>query len=180
MRTVLPAPASYGGKPASRFWEIEDGAVRFGALTTGRADLARLLLAEFALAYGDDWFVVPIDLPIGAVCAVSTFEVTDTFGKVAEIERSVDPVWRLFDVDTDAGTPSRLKQLFFLAPALAEIAESDPVEDVGLVRDEMANGVWGIERRYQAAAGTAVDRYAEYQQERAATGTWPPISATRS
>ena len=46
-----------------------------------------------------------------------------------------------------------MAELFFLAPALAEIAESDPVEEVAFFRDEMANLVWGIERRYQGAAG---------------------------
>ena len=44
------------------------------------------------------------------------------------------------------------------------MAESDPVEEVALIRDEMANVVWGVERKYQGAAGTAVDRYAEHQR----------------
>ena len=170
VRTVLPSPAAYGGMPASRFWEIEDGSVRFGALTTGRTDLARLLLAEFALTYGNDWFVVPIDLPVGSVCSVDQFEITDTFGEVTPVERSTSPptgpdgsAWRLFEVSAP-DAPDRVSQLFFLAPALAEIAESDPVEEVALIRDEMANIVWGVERRYQGAAGSAVDRYAEHQR----------------
>jgi hypothetical protein len=186
IRTVLPSPAAFGGMPASRFWEIEDGSVRFGALTPGRTDVARLLLAEFALAYGNDWFVVPVDLPVGSVCSIASFEVTDTFGEVTTVGRSADPVppgaapgapadrrsFRLFELAADdegappttASTPPPTPPLFFLAPVLAEIAESDPVEEVGLVRDEMANLVWGVERRYQGGAGTAVDRYAEHQQ----------------
>jgi hypothetical protein len=166
IRTVLPAPAGYGGMPAARFWEIEDGSVRFGALTTGRTDLARLILAEFALAYGTDWFVVPIDLPVGSVCALDAFEVTDTFGEVTMVERSVNDggaPWRLFELAAPNG-PIRVARLFFLAPTLAEIAESNPVEEVALIRDEMANVVWGIERRYQGGSGAAVDRYAEHQQ----------------
>jgi hypothetical protein len=167
IRTVLPSPVSYGGMPASRFWEIEDGTVRFGGLTTGRTDLARLLLAEFALSYGNDWFVVPVDLPVGSVCAVDRFEVTDTFGERALVERSTNrtgSVWRLFELDAPAG-PQRVSQLYFLAPALAEIAESPPVEEVALLRDEMANVVWGVERRYQGGAGTPVDRYEEHQRQ---------------
>ena len=167
IRTVLPSPVSYGGMPASRFWEIEDGTVRFGGLTTGRTDLARLLLAEFALSYGNDWFVVPVDLPVGSVCAVERFEVTDTFGEKAQVERSTNregSVWRLFELDAPAG-PARVAQLYFLAPALAEIAESPPLEEVALLRDEMANVVWGVERRYQGGAGTPVDRYEEHQRQ---------------
>ena len=166
LRTVIPAPAGYGGMPAARFWEIEDGSVRFGALTTGRTDLARLILAEFALAYGTDWFVVPIDLPVGSVCSVDGFTVTDTFGEVAAIARSANESgapWRVFEINASGGS-THAGQLFFLAPTLAEIAESNPVEEVALLRDEMANLVWGVERRYQGGAGSAVDRYAEHQR----------------
>lgn len=166
VRTVIPAPAGYGGMPAARFWEIEDGSVRFGALTTGRTDLARLILAEFALAYGTDWFVIPVDLPVGSVCSVDAFTVTDTFGEVATIARSANDrgaPWRLFELNAPDG-PARVAELFFLPPTLAEIAKSNPVEEVALIRDEMANVVWGVERRYQGGAGSAVDRYAEHQQ----------------
>ena len=167
VRTTLPAPVWYGGKPASRFWEIEDGTVRFGALTTGRTDLARLLLAEFALTYGDDWFVVPIDLPVGSLCEIDSVQVTDTFGVVTSIPRSADVSWHAFEL-TAPGAPSGVPSLFFLAPTLAEIASSDPVEDVLVARDELANIVWGIERSYEGAASTSVDRYAAYQAARAA------------
>ncbi|MGZ8159472.1 MAG: beta/gamma crystallin-related protein [Methylobacter sp.] len=53
-RTVIPAPISYSGMPALRFWEFEDAQVDFGAVDAGPTDLARMLLVEFALAYGND------------------------------------------------------------------------------------------------------------------------------
>jgi hypothetical protein len=62
LRPTLPAPVEYPGKPADRFWEFEDAAVHFGALTAGPTDLSRLLLVEFALIYGNDWFIVPVRL----------------------------------------------------------------------------------------------------------------------
>jgi hypothetical protein len=168
VRTVLPTPVRYGGMPADRFWEIEDGEVAFGGLETGRTDLARLLLAEFALAYGNDWFVVPVDLPLGSVCAVQRLEVTDTFGEVTQIPAaSADGAgWRMFELS--ASGPQRIQRLFFLPPALAGSDESDPVEEVAIVRDEMANLVWGVERRYQGSTGRAVDRYEEHQRRLAA------------
>jgi hypothetical protein len=166
VRTVLPTPAVYGGMPAGRFWEVEDGSVRFGALAGGRTDVARLLLAEFALTYGDDWFVVPIDLPVGSLCSIDGLEVTDTFGETTRIERSVNQTgapFRLFELDAPFG-PARVSKMFFLPPVLVEVAESDPIEEAGLMRDELANVVWGIERRYQGGAGTPVDRYEEHQR----------------
>lgn len=166
VRTVLPTAASYGGMPADRFWEIEDGTVRFGGLDTGRTDLARLLLAEFALIYGNDWFVVPIDLPVGSVTSIDSLKLTDSFGVEAQIGRSVSATshpFRLFELDAPSG-PQRVEQLFFLAPAVAEVSESPPTEHVVFFRDEMANLVWGVERIYQGGAGTPVERFEEHQR----------------
>jgi hypothetical protein len=166
VRTVLPTPVTYGGMPAQRFWEIEDGTVRFGSLNTGRTDLARLILTEFALTYGTDWFVIPVDLPVGSVTSVDGFEVVDTFGIPTKVERSVtsaDRGFRVFELDAPDG-PARVADLFFLAPAVAEVAESPPTEHVVFFRDEMANVVWGVERKFQGGAGTPVDRFEEHQR----------------
>lgn len=166
VRTVLPTSVTYGGMPAQRFWEIEDGTVRFGALDTGRTDLARMILTEFALTYGNDWFVVPVDLPVGSITAVDGFEVVDSFGIMTNVERSVSASthgFRMFELDAPEG-PQRVAQLFFLAPAIAELSESPPTEHVVFFRDEMANVVWGVERAYQGGAGTPVDRFEEHQR----------------
>ena len=166
VRTTLPASVSYGGMPADRFWEIEDATVRFGDLDTGRTELARMLLAEFALTFGNDWFVVPIDLPVGSVTALDTFQVTDSFGVVTDVGRSVPPQggFRMFETDAPAG-PQRVQGLFLLAPTTAEVAESPPTEHVVFFRDELANVVWGVERTYQGGAGTPVDRFEEHQRQ---------------
>ena len=105
VRTTLPAPVSYGGMPADRFWEIEDATVRFGGLDTGRTELARMLLAEFALTFGNDWFVVPVDLPVGSVTAIDSFRVTDSFGVPTDVSRSAPPGggFRMFETDAPAG-----------------------------------------------------------------------------
>ena len=159
--TLLAAPVSYRGMPADRFWEIEDSAVRFGGLRTGRTDLARLLLAEFALTYGNDWFVIPVDLPVGSVARVSTLTVTDTFGETTSVPAAADTDWRMFELSAP------MDGLLFLPPVLLETQESDAVEEVALFRDEMANVVWGVERIYQGTSGTAVDRYEESQRAQA-------------
>ncbi|HKE56580.1 MAG TPA: hypothetical protein VKB46_07760, partial [Pyrinomonadaceae bacterium] len=65
--TAIPAPVSFRGMPAARFWEFEDAQVDFGAVDAGPTDLLRLLLVEFALAYSNDWFVIPVELEIGAI-----------------------------------------------------------------------------------------------------------------
>jgi hypothetical protein len=154
--------------PADRFWEIEDSAIRFGGLVSGRTDLARLLLAEFGLTYGNDWFVVPIDLPVGSIANITTLAVTDTFGETIAVPAAADEAWRMYHVAAAQGALAHLEGLLFLPPALVETQESDPLEEVGFFRDEMANVVWGVERTVQGAAGTGVDRYEEAQRALAA------------
>ena len=65
MCTAIPAPVTFRGMPAARFWEFEDAQVDFGSVDAGPTDLLRLLLVEFALAYSNDWFVIPVELEIG-------------------------------------------------------------------------------------------------------------------
>lgn len=81
VRTVLPTVAAYPGMPATRWWEMEDARVYWGGLTAERTDLARLLLAEYATSYANDYFLVPLELPAGTVTRVTSVVVTDTFGE---------------------------------------------------------------------------------------------------
>jgi hypothetical protein len=162
-RHVLPAPASYPGMPADRWWEFEDAATNLGALDAGPTDLGRLLLVEFALVFGTDWFVVPIDLPVGALFRVLDCNVRDTFGVVTPVgpSRNTDGSrWSMFEL-TAPDDPAYLRDLFFLAPTLPRTLDGDPLEEVALFRDEMANMVWAVERRVQGPAGEPIDRYLE-------------------
>jgi hypothetical protein len=173
LRPTLPAPVGYAGKPADRFWEFEDSAVHFGAIDAGPTDLTRLLLVEFALVYGNDWFVVPARVPVGSLARITRFEVRDTFGVVSTVERSRDAgatPWSLFEVDGADG--------LFLAPALADTMTGEPIEQVALFRDEMANMVWGVERRVQGASGDGYDRADEASRAAAQQQVdGPPVDA---
>ena len=80
VRNVIPAPASYPGMPAERWWELEDNQIDFGAIQTLPGDLTGLVLLQFAVTYGNDWFVVPIDLKIGTLLRIRAVTVTDSFG----------------------------------------------------------------------------------------------------
>ena len=40
-----------------------------------------MLLVEFAITYGNDWFVLPIDLDVGSLCRTRLLIVTNTFGE---------------------------------------------------------------------------------------------------
>lgn len=158
-RTLIPTPVSFKGMPARRFWEMEDSAIDIGAMEAGPADLGRLMLREFALIYGNDWYVVPLAVRVGSVSQITSLVVTDTFGVTVVVPHYSQTAdggrWHMFAVSGDVA-PHRLLVL----PTLARSNKSDPIEQVLLVRDEAANMAWGIERIVTGASGTPVDRAA--------------------
>ena len=165
-QTVVPAPVSYRGMPAARFWEFEDAQVDFGAVDAGPEDLARLLLVEFAITYGNDWFVMPIELPVGSLCRADSLVVTNTFGERFVIRSSAESgpqaaSWRMFQLaQPSLDTNSMINAGFFLlSPSLMRTVESRPVEEVLFLRDEMANMAWGVERVIESPTERPVDRF---------------------
>lgn len=182
MRAILPTPVSYPGMPANRWWEFEDARVWFGAIEAEAGDVARMLLVEFATVYGNDWFLAPLELDAGALAHVEAVVVQDTFGQstlVRPTERARAGVgatpWRMFRV---SGAEPEL----LVVPSVATGGlEGAPLEDVLLVRDEMANLGWAIERRVVGASGVGVDRYERSRAQRAAQPppAGPPLPAYR-
>jgi hypothetical protein len=184
-QTVVPTPVEFAGMPAPRWWEFEEGRVDFGRVDAAPDDLARLLLIEFALVYGNDWLMVPVTLDAGSICRIRSLEVTDTFGLTLEIPPSEQPgdtaaSWGLY-YPAEARRPLTHRvepaaRLFFLPPTLASSLSSDPVEEVLLIRDEMANMAWAIERTVPGADGRPLDRFEAYQEKRRAAPPPAPIS----
>jgi hypothetical protein len=171
-RTVIPTPVTYRGMPATRWWEFEDADVDFGRVEAGPTDLLRLLLVSFALDFGNDWFVVPVELDVGAVCRVRSLVVTDSFGQRTLVRPAaqVDGArrdWRMFTptpVTPPAANAADLSaELLLLAPATAPGLHGEPVEEVLLLRDEMANLGWAVERVVESAVGGRLDRVEAYR-----------------
>ncbi|HTE47843.1 MAG TPA: hypothetical protein VK636_21560 [Gemmatimonadaceae bacterium] len=173
----LPTPVEYAGKPADRFWEFEDSNINFGFVDAGPTDLARMALIEFLLVYGNDWFGVPLTLPVGSVFHVTKFTVRDTFGIDVDINPSRNTgatPWSVFNISGGRVPEGAL----FLAPTLIDTIESAPIEEVALFRDEMANMVWGVERKVQGISGDPYDRTSdEYQRAAQQQVDGPPVDA---
>jgi hypothetical protein len=157
--SLIPGRVRYPGMPSSRFWEFEDARVDLGAVQVDAGDLARLLLLEFSLAYGNDWFLVPVEVVTGTISRVTALEVVDTFGQRRTIPAAAegDPGRRsrLFRLSTP-GTDLTADALL-VPPLLGSSLESDAVEQVRFARDEHANLVWAIERTVESAAGRPLD-----------------------
>jgi hypothetical protein len=158
-RTVVPGPVRFSGQPDPRWWSFEDGRTDFGAVSPDSTDLVKALFLEFALVSGDDWFLLPCDLPEGVLADVDGVMVTDVFGQRSWVEPAgTGPDddwqrWSMFNLDV-AGTAPVAARLGVFLPPTVPASEGTPVEDVLLVRDEAANMVWGIERTVWLATGT--------------------------
>jgi hypothetical protein len=157
-KVLIPAPARFPGMPADRLWTFEDARVYLGGIEAGPTDLARMALVEFSLTFGVDWFVLPLDLVAGSVLRVASLTVRDTFGFAVSIGPARRPGgWSMFSL-TGTNDRSTRGDLFVVPPVVPHVLESDPLEEVALFRDEMANLVWGVERIVQGASGEPVNR----------------------
>ncbi len=153
-RTLLPAPVTFRGMPAARLWEFEDGAVDLGVLRAEPNDVAAMLVVEFALRYGNDFFLIPLRLAAGTVSRVGALIVTDTFGASLLIQPAAerDSGLRVFEHKVHGKTS------MFVCPAAPDGPESAPLEEVVLARDEGANICWAIEKIALGSSGLPEDR----------------------
>jgi hypothetical protein len=172
-RTVIPAPISFRGMPAARFWEFEDAQVDFGSVDAGPTDLGRMLLVEFALDYGNDWFVMPIELDVGSLYRTRSLVITDTFGVRTLIKSSSElgephSTWRMFQhsYTRASGITKPASNLFFLPPSLLNSMESRPLEEVLFLRDEMANLAWAVERLIESPVERPLNRFEAYLEKK--------------
>jgi hypothetical protein len=158
---ALPKPVRFGGMPVSRFWEFENRAVYLGDVDAGPTDLVRLLLIEFALIAGEDWYEVPIELEYGTLTRLDEVLVTDTFGftlsvlPATAVDHGSSSPFQMFvsTGDPALAAPSVERPWLLLVPSLAQGLEDRPIEEVSFFRDEMANLAWGIEHTIEGASG---------------------------
>ncbi|HEX7312646.1 MAG TPA: hypothetical protein VF297_01925 [Pyrinomonadaceae bacterium] len=180
--TRQPLAVGFPGAPARRWWEFEDGRVDFGAVRAAPEDLGRMLLGEFMMSYGNDWFLLPLDLEVGSVCRITALEVFDTFGSKTVVKpyTEVDGSggsWFFFSLSRDPRATGEVSaDLLFLPPTLGRASESRPVEEVLFLRDEMANMAWAVERTVESPGGVPLDRFADARERRARDTASRPAS----
>lgn len=162
-RTMIPIPVSFAGMPNTRWWAFEDRQTNFGDIDAATTDLAKLLFLEFALVYSNDWFVIPYTLPAGAIATIRGCVVSTVFGErywIAAAGSGPDDAWqrwRLFTVsrreDPTVQGAAGADTSLVLMPTVPKIQQGEPIEDIWLIRDEVANMVWGVERTVPLASG---------------------------
>ncbi len=158
-QVVIPTTVSFNGMPNTRWWAFEDGLTNFSAIKPDTTDLAKLLLIEFGLIFANDWFLVPYVLPAGTIAHVDGVAVKNVFGERTWIEpagRGLDDDWQrwaMYLVNKKGKTFDFADTSLLLLPVAAKVDESRPFEEVTLVRDEVANMVWAIEKTIPLPTG---------------------------
>jgi hypothetical protein len=163
---LLPSAAAYSGMPVARWWEFEDARIDFGRVEAALGDLSRILVAEYAILYSNDWFLVPLELPVGSVCRIRTLQVTDVFGGthlVSEGGSGGSERWSLFRM---SGASSGHSDLLFLPPSLPAELQGPPVEEVRFLRDQMANLAWAVEAVVESRTGRPFNRHEAWATQR--------------
>jgi hypothetical protein len=156
----LPGTVRYGGLPADRFWEMEDARVDLGATDVSTLDTGRLLLVSFATVYGNDWFLVPLEVPTASLTVLDPLLVRDVFGRQHLVDRAGrdDPSWSMFTLSSPDPDLPAASGLLVLPTERGQ--QGQPLERVVLARDELANLAWAVQHHYTDGRGEPVDRRA--------------------
>ncbi|MEV0174614.1 hypothetical protein AB0I00_26285 [Streptomyces sp. NPDC050803] len=154
----LPSPVRYGGLPADRFWEMEDARVDLGATDVSTLDTGRLLLISFAMVFGNDWCLVPVEVPTNSLTVLDQLLVRDVFGRHHLVQRAGrdDPSWTMFTLSSPDPDHPAASGLLILPTERGQTGQ--PLERVVMARDELANLAWAVQHHYTDGRGESVDR----------------------
>jgi hypothetical protein len=158
-RTVLAAPVKFDGMPDPRWWAFEDARTNLGLVDAATTDLAKLLFVEFGLVYANDWFVIPSTADAGCAATVRGIAVTNVFGERFWIEpagagaESGWQRWTMYSLSVEGQPEGTVEATLLLLPSAVKTQDGEPTEDVLLIRDEVANMAWGVERRVPLPSG---------------------------
>jgi hypothetical protein len=157
--SLFPVPVQFDGMPNTRWWTFEEGKTNFGKITPDTTDIGKLMLMEFGLVYANDWFLVPFTLAAGTIAKVRGMAVTNVFGERIWVEpagASSDEDWQrwdMFSLNIEGKDDVKADTSLLLLPANPKTQDGDPLEEVYLIRDEMANMVWGVETTVPLPSG---------------------------
>jgi hypothetical protein len=159
--SIIPTNVRFRGMPNARWWSFENGAVDFGEIKPEKRDLARLLLMDFMLIHGNDWFLIPLEQTVGTLGRVDSLVVRDVFGQRTLVERADAGAaapgvrWTMFSTAIE-GVTDRVADFLVLPGTAATALQLGPaVEEVRFLRDELANMAWAIEHATPNAVGEA-------------------------
>lgn len=177
VESFIPTHVEFDGMPNTRWWKFEDYKTSFGDIKPSTTDLSKLLLIEFGLVFANDWFVVPFRLPIGSIAEIEGLSITNNFNDTYWIDSVEQPGDTNFDWSMFRQKSQGINKKLFLCPSAMKVQESELLEEVYLLRDEMANMVWGVEKTIPSVLGKGTNggehalRVRKFHEEMIGNGT---------
>lgn len=141
----VPVQLFFQGAPPIRWWEVEEAAVDYASAPAGPSDLGQLLIAASLQEQGGVYWQLPIDVPGNSLLKVRAVEVRDSFGErrtSTAMEGEALRGWKLGERMELRPDPVTDWMLILNEP---DALRGEPLEEVGLVADEMDNLIWLIE-----------------------------------
>lgn len=146
------------GLPHKKWWRLEDSRIDVGNIQRYYESYITMLLMNFGLYSSSDWYIQSLDQLIGSIREITRFEIMDSFGVISTVSPVSDQTankkgWEIFTL-SDYYQEGSAGNFFFLPNSISlRSLKSDPLEDVDFTRDELANLVWAIEKKYQEEPG---------------------------
>lgn len=161
LSAFFPTALTFEGMPNTRWWCFEEGRTNFGDIKPDTNEIGKLLLMEFGLVYANDWFMVPLTVPAGSIITVQGLAVSNVFGERIWVEpaglgaENAWQKWRMFGLSSFKSTSPQADMSLVMLPTVSKVIEERPLEEIALVRDEVANMVWGIENMVPLPDGSS-------------------------
>lgn len=183
--SYIPHTIEFKGMPKGRWWEFEDKNNDLSKMLTQKQDITKMVIMEFGLIYSNDWFLIPHVIPDGSLNVVIGLVSTDVFGRNMLIRRSgsgQDEQWQRWDMYNISKRGSDDVETFaqlLMVPSVKNRMESDSLERVLFLRDEMANMVWGVEEVVPDELLSGMDgKNANNELQQYLADTTPPLPTT--
>ena len=164
----MPTNVSFAAMPNKRLFSFEDSHLDLSGMEVEPTDLVRLMIIDFSLVSGTDWFTIPLQMKVGELCWVNHLKVKDVFGVTTVINNKEGQfldnnplkVWDAFKIRSQNTADFDPRDHFlYLTPATTARKESPPLEELLFLRDEYANMVWAIEKKVLNEMGQVVDGF---------------------
>ena len=158
-QTFIPTSVTFGGMPHPRWWTFENWKTNLGFVKPDTTDLNKLLMLDFALIYSNDWFLVPFTMPVGSLANVRGLMVSNVFGENTWIDAAgagSDEDWErwgMYNLNVKGTDDVPADMSLVVLPAARKVSEGKPLEEIFMLRDEIANMVWGVEKVVPMASG---------------------------
>lgn len=132
----FPTNVSFIGMPDKRLFSFEEGKIDLSKMNLDTPDLLQLMLLDFSMVSGSDWFTVPLKMELGQACWVESIEVVDVFGVTTTIKNGLE-----YD---NEGKPKKDENGDIISKGA--IVNENPLKvwDVFKIRDASSEGTKGI------------------------------------